>query len=59
MSHLKRFLLYRDNHPDFEDVIIGGFVGIPCVVLNGGQHVYSDLDKTELDEIAKKMEENI
>lgn len=55
MPNLKRFLHYRDQHPAFDDVRLDGFVGIPSVVLNGGQHVFWSLTQDELEEIKRLM----
>lgn len=53
MVNLKRFLLYRDSHPAFEEAQIGHYVGIPAVVCNGGEEVYLELDSDEVERIAK------
>ena len=36
MLNLKRFLKYRDNRPEFEEVKKAGRVGLPCLVLSDG-----------------------
>jgi len=36
MLNLKRFLKYRDNRPEFEEVRKAGRVGLPCLVVSDG-----------------------
>lgn len=51
MVNLKRFLLYRDRLPQFDDARVQGYVGIPSVVLGGGQEAFVELDAEELARI--------
>ena len=36
MLFLKKFLKLRDNRPEFDEIRKGGYVGIPCIVINDG-----------------------
>lgn len=37
MLNLKRFLKYRDNRSEFEEIRKSGRVGLPCVMINKGE----------------------
>lgn len=39
MTNLKRFLKYRDNYPQFEEIKKTGSVGVPCIVINRGEEI--------------------
>lgn len=57
MANLKRFLHYRDHHPEFDEVRLQGWVGIPSVVINGGQAVFTELDAAECAAIETWMKQ--
>lgn len=42
MGNLKRFLKYRDNSPEFNEIKEKGQVGIPCIVVNDGEQIVFD-----------------
>lgn len=42
MFNLKKFLKYRDNHSEFEEIRKKGSVGIPCLVINNGEKFIFD-----------------
>ena len=42
MYNLKSFLKYRDNSPEFNDIKKSGRIGLPCIVINNGEHVFFD-----------------
>ncbi|MCI2057766.1 MAG: hypothetical protein LKJ80_00980 [Oscillibacter sp.] len=50
MAPLKRFLKYRDTRPEFDAVKAAGSVGIPCLVVDGGEKIYFGLPD-DLDEL--------
>lgn len=39
MFNLKKFLKYRDNRPEFDDIKKSGKVGLPCIVINDGEQI--------------------
>lgn len=39
MLHLKNFLKYRDNNPEFKEIKEAGRVGLPCIVINDGEKI--------------------
>lgn len=43
MINLKRFLKYRDNRPEFDEVKKAGRVGLPCIVINDGERIVFDV----------------
>ena len=43
MLPLKRFLKYRDSRPEFDDIKKAGRVGLPCIVINGGERILFEL----------------
>lgn len=43
MLNLKRFLKHRDSHPQFEEVKATGRVGVPCIVIDGGEQILFDI----------------
>jgi len=49
MFNLKKFLKYRDNRSEFEEVRKEGRVGIPCTVINDGEKFI--FGEPELDEL--------
>lgn len=55
MPNLKRFLHYRDNHPELEDAHLCGYVGIPCAVWNGGEAVFTEFTDQEMREMHRLM----
>lgn len=52
MLNLKRFLKYRDNRLEFEDIRKSGRVGLPCIMINKGEKFI--FQQTELDELLGK-----
>lgn len=52
MFNLKKFLKYRDNEPEFEEVRKSGRVGLPCVMVNKGEKFI--FQQSELDELIGK-----
>ncbi len=49
MLNLKRFLKYRDNRLEFEEIKKSGRVGLPCVMINKGEQFI--FEQSELDEL--------
>lgn len=43
LLHLKNFLKVRDTSDAFIPVRESGRVGLPCIVVNGGEEVYLEL----------------
>ena len=39
MFPLKQFLKYRDTRPEFDPIKEKGQVGVPCIVVNDGEHI--------------------
>ncbi len=39
MLNLKKFLKYRDTSPEFDEIKAAGRVGLPCIVINGGEEI--------------------
>ncbi|MEA4919767.1 MAG: hypothetical protein VB078_02405 [Clostridiaceae bacterium] len=50
MLPLKQFLKYRDSAPEFEEIKAKGRVGLPCIVVNGGEQILFTLPE-DLDEL--------
>lgn len=50
MLPLKQFLKYRDTRPEFADIKAAGRVGLPCLVINGGEQILFELPEN-LDEL--------
>lgn len=49
MMNLKRFLKYRDNYKEFDEIKARGSIGIPCVVINDGERLVFDPTDLKLD----------
>lgn len=49
MFNLKSFLKYRDNRKEFEEIKAKGQIGLPCIVVNGGEKIFFELP--ELSEL--------
>lgn len=43
MLNLKKFLKYRDNRPEFDEIKKTGRVGLPCIVINDGEKIVFDV----------------
>jgi len=43
MLNLKKFLKYRDNRPEFDEIKKAGRVGLPCIVINDGEKIVFDV----------------
>ncbi|MDK2917667.1 MAG: hypothetical protein PWQ37_400 [Candidatus Petromonas sp.] len=52
MLNLKKFLKYRDNRLEFEEIRKSGRVGIPCVMINKGEKFI--FQQSELNELISK-----
>jgi glutaredoxin-related protein len=52
MLNLKKFLKYRDNKLEFEEIRKSGRVGIPCVMINKGEKFI--FQQSELNELISK-----
>lgn len=48
MLNLKRFLKYRDNFEEFNEIKELGKVGIPCIIVNDGEQILFDYSKFEV-----------
>ena len=48
MLNLKMFLKYRDNYDEFIEVREAGRVGLPCIVVNGGEQIIFDYNELEI-----------
>jgi len=42
MFNLKKFLKYRDNRKEFDEIKKAGRVGLPCIVVNDGEQIIFD-----------------
>ncbi len=42
LFYLKKFLKYRDNRPEFDEIKKAGSIGIPCIVVNDGEQIFFD-----------------
>lgn len=51
MLNLKRFLKYRDNAPEFKEIKEGGWVGLPCFVINDGEQILFDYKLLDIDSL--------
>jgi len=51
MFNLKRFLKYRDNKEEFDEIKRKNRVGIPVVMINNGQKFFFKVTEEELDEL--------
>ena len=45
MFNLKKFLKYRDNYEEFNEIKEAGKVGLPCIVINDGEEIIFDYNK--------------
>jgi len=45
MANLKSFLKLRDSRPEFDEIKKRGSIGIPCIVVNGGDKLIFDVPK--------------
>ncbi|MBQ6834005.1 MAG: hypothetical protein IJO55_06265 [Lachnospiraceae bacterium] len=50
MLPLKQFLKLRDTRPEFAEIKAAGRVGLPCLVINGGEQILFELPEN-LDEL--------
>jgi len=50
MVQLKQFLKLRDTRPEFDEIKAAGRVGLPCIVINGGEQILFELPEN-LDEL--------
>lgn len=50
MMNLKRYLKYRDNSPEFEEIKKTGRVGIPFIAINNGEKLIFD-ERPDLNEL--------
>ena len=50
MVQLKQFLKLRDTRPEFDEIKAAGRVGLPCLVINGGEQILFELPEN-LDEL--------
>ncbi|CAH2214752.1 hypothetical protein [Tepidibacter aestuarii] len=48
MLNLKRFLKYRDTRPEFDEIKKSGSIGLPCVMINKGEHFI--FEQSEIEE---------
>lgn len=48
MLNLKRFLKYRDNRPEFDEIKRAGKVGLPCIVIDDGEQIIFDYKKVKI-----------
>ncbi|MDU5082852.1 hypothetical protein [uncultured Tissierella sp.] len=48
MLNLKRFLKYRDNYEEFKEIKESGKIGLPCIVVNGGEQIIFDYNELEV-----------
>lgn len=48
MLNLKRFLKYRDNYSEFQEIKDTGRVGLPCIVINDGEKILFDYNEIEI-----------
>ena len=48
MLNLKRFIKYRDNYPEFQEIKDSGRVGLPCIVINDGEKILFDYNEVEI-----------
>lgn len=42
IANLKRFLKYRDNFEEFDEIKKAGRVGLPCIVIDDGERILFD-----------------
>lgn len=45
MINLKRFLKYRDNFDEFDEIKQASRVGLPCIVVNDGEQIIFDYNE--------------
>ena len=45
MFNLKKFLSYRDNCKEFDEIKEAGRVGLPCIVVNDGEEIIFDYNE--------------
>jgi len=48
MFNLKKFLSYRDNYSEFDEIKAAGAIGLPCIVVNDGEEIIFDYNKLKL-----------
>lgn len=48
MLNLKKFLKYRDNHPEFDQIKENGNIGLPCIVVNDGEEIIFDYKELKI-----------
>ena len=48
MFNLKKFLKFRDNYKEFDEIKKAGRVGLPCIVVNNGEEIIFDYEKLEI-----------
>ncbi|GFN34454.1 glutaredoxin domain-containing protein [Tepidimicrobium xylanilyticum] len=42
LFYLKKFLKYRDERKEFDEIKKAGQIGIPCIVINDGERIIFD-----------------
>ncbi len=42
MLNLKKFLKYRDEYAEFDQIKKEGSIGLPCIVINDGERIVFD-----------------
>ena len=48
MFNLKKFLSYRDNYKEFDEIKKTGREGLPCIVVNDGEQIIFDYNELKL-----------
>lgn len=48
MFNLKKFLNYRDNYSEFDEIKAAGAIGLPCIVVNDGEEIIFDYNELKL-----------
>lgn len=51
MANLKRYLKYRDNNSEFEEIRKNGRVGVPCIMVNNGEKFIFEKSHLNIDEL--------
>ena len=51
MGSLKRFLVYRDTAPEYEEIRGKERVGIPVLVINNGEKIVFDIENLSSEEL--------
>lgn len=48
MLNLKKFLRYRDEYAEFDQIKEKGSIGLPCIVVNDGEKIIFDYRELKL-----------